>query len=121
MKAVLLALGVTAALWLAVDRLGDLTQTRPEELEPGTRSRLVLDVDVQNWHRTTEAAFDALWSVCSVQVPNRPVSVAHRGAGRFEVVLSPALAQGGRKRLVGCLQDATVDRVRAHVRAVESS
>ena len=33
----------------------------------------------------------------------------------FSVTVSPAFGENGRKRLTGCLEDATVDRVMGHV------
>jgi hypothetical protein len=33
----------------------------------------------------------------------------------FSVTVSPAFGENGRKRLTGCIEDATVDRVMGHV------
>ena len=40
--------------------------------------------------------------------------------GAYRVEISPAIGTNGRKRLVGCLEDGTLDRVRGHVEHVES-
>jgi hypothetical protein len=36
----------------------------------------------------------------------------------YTVSISPAIGENGRKRLVGCLEDATLDRVMGHVRSI---
>ena len=39
----------------------------------------------------------------------------------FTVTISPAFGENGRKRLTGCLEDATVDRVMGHVVELSSA
>jgi hypothetical protein len=41
-------------------------------------------------------------------------------SGGFEVTISPAIGNNGHKRLVGCLEDGTLDRVQGHVASVTS-
>jgi hypothetical protein len=60
--------------------------------------------------------------VCSATVGGDVTGVS-AGAGTtahdgYTVSISPAIGENGRKRLVGCLEDATLDRVMGHVRSI---
>lgn len=111
------ALGVGAVL--GVDVLGDLTQTRPDHPNPGARSEVVFDVRTRDPDSPVLPAAQGLWSACqgTIRRDSGPADVVVRGE-RARVVVAPALGTHARQRLRGCLEDATLDRVRGDVVAI---
>jgi hypothetical protein len=109
---VLLAVGSV----LGVDALADATQNRPDPIETGTRSTVVFGVDVRDGKWDEAAAALALWSTCASTVTHtRTVAGPDRAGDLWSVTLEPALGEHGRRRLVGCIEDATVDGVLGNV------
>jgi hypothetical protein len=51
-------------------------------------------------------------------VPGETSSLVTTADGGFSVTVSPAIGEHGRKRLTGCLEDGTLDRVIGHVTAM---
>jgi hypothetical protein len=114
---VVLLLAVLAAA--AVDALGDRTQNRPDSLVPGSATRIVFDVDTYDAEQPLDQSARALWYACAQTVPNQIVSVDVTAGGMATAVVSPQLGEHGRKRIEGCLKDATIDRVRGDVLSIE--
>lgn len=118
-----LAVLVVAVLGtLGIIGLAELTQNRPDPVEPGSATVVNFDVDTRDYQRGEGAAAQALWAVCSATVGGE-VSGISAPAGDavddgYTVSISPAIGENGRKRLVGCLEDATLDRVMGHVRSI---
>jgi hypothetical protein len=118
-----LAVLVVAVLGtLGIIGLAELTQNRPDPVEPGSATVVNFDVDTRDYQRGEGAAAQALWAVCSATVGGE-VSGVSAPAGDavddgYTVSISPAIGENGRKRLVGCLEDATLDRVMGHVRSI---
>lgn len=113
---------VLAALVLVavagVDWLGDLTQDRPDHVAQGSRSEVVLDVRVR--HERGPAPLEraeGLWAACRHTVWQHTAApgVVDLGGGRFRVVTEPAVGNHAWRRLQGCLEDMTIERVRATV------
>ncbi len=117
MRRALLAALAVAAVVMSVDFLADLTQDRPDRVLPGSRSEVVLEVDSRD--RTGSALLSAqgLWGACQGTVYQRLAEpgIAEVGDGRFRLQTEPALGEHAWRRLQGCLEDATLDRVKAHV------
>jgi hypothetical protein len=114
----LLVVALIVAISVAVDFLGDLTQSRPDERNFAADTELVLAVDQDRFNGGLDNAAAALWAVCSGQTTSRVVDGAgleHLGAGRYRVMLRPAVGEGEQRKLVGCLEDFTVDRVTGNV------
>ena len=56
----------------------------------------------------------ALWAICAAQTSSRVIGDGELrpiGDGRYRVVLRPAVGHHEQKKLTGCLEDLTVDRV----------
>jgi hypothetical protein len=106
---------------VSVGELGDLTQTRPDHVDPQSRSEIVLEVDTRNYHQPADDAARNLWAACSGTTGRRLVEPGLVPVGDDEVrfSLAPGLGPHARQRLVGCLEDATIDRVRGDVESVE--
>ncbi len=118
MKRRLLLLGLVVATVAGIDWLADLTQNRPDQVLPGSRSEVVLDVTVRHHFdpgRLTTA--QGLWGACQHTAFRRLVGpgMVEIGEGRFHVVTEPALGDNAWRRLKGCLEDITVDRIKADI------
>lgn len=122
-RRVLLALVLVVVGVLTVDLLGDMTQTRPDTIVPGSRSEIVMDLDAQRYKHGLDVGASHLVAACAGTT--RSVVLADPGVvrvepGRYRFDVEPGLGAHNRRRLVGCLEDLTVDRLRADVVSVET-
>ncbi|HJV08817.1 MAG TPA: hypothetical protein VJ653_04025 [Acidimicrobiales bacterium] len=117
MKRTLLLVLAIAALGLGIDALADLTQDRPDRLVPGSRSEIVLEVDSRDRGGSALLSAQGLWGACQGTVRHRLVDpgVVEVSDGRFRFETEPALGEHSWRRLQGCLEDTTLDRVKARV------
>jgi hypothetical protein len=104
--AVLTVLGVVA--------LADLTQNRPDPVVQDSITTIDFDVATRRYSGSETMAAQSLWAVCQATIGGDKTAVAEDG-DHFSVTVSPAFGENGRKRLTGCLEDATVDRVMGRV------
>jgi hypothetical protein len=123
MKAVaVLAMAVMGTL--GAIGLAELTQNRPDPVKAGSATVLTFDVDTRDYQRGDGAAAQALWAVCAATVGGELSGVPTPAEGTvddaYTVSILPAIGENGRKRLVGCLEDATLDRVMGHVRSIST-
>lgn len=111
-----LVLGLVAAVFL----MREATQNRPDPVVDGSETTVDFTVSTSRFSRGEPAAATALWAVCSATVSGdvTPVPVAHADGWRVHV--TPAIGEHGENRLVGCLEDLTVDRVVGDVVAITS-
>lgn len=117
MKRVALAILAVAAIAVGVDMLADLTQDRPDPARPGSQSEIVLRVTSRDRVGSALLSAQGLWGACQGTVRHRLVEpgVVDLGDGRFRLSTRPALGEHSWRRLQGCLEDATLDRVKASV------
>jgi hypothetical protein len=112
MKRALIAVALVAATVLGIDALGDLTQSRPDPIRDDAVTELVVSVEQDRFAQGDDAAAAALWAVCAGQTRSRadapPAAVEE---GRYRIVLAPAVGEHEARKLRGCLEDLTVDRV----------
>ena len=115
-RAVLVAVAL-AALYAGIDMLADLTQDRPDPILPGSRSEIVLDVASRDRQDSDFLAAQGLWGACQGTVRQRLVDpgVVEVDGGRFRLQTEPSLGEHAWRRLQGCLEDATLDLVKARV------
>lgn len=115
-RAVLLVLAA-AMLTLGIDALADLTQDRPDHVVPGSRSAIVLEVDSRDRTGSNHLSAQGLWGACQGTVYQRLLEpgVVERTDGHFLLTTEPALGEHAWRRLQGCLEDATLDRVKGRV------
>jgi hypothetical protein len=111
---------LVAVAVVGVDALADLTQNRPDAVVDGTTTVVAFDVGTRDYNGTDIEAANALWAVCAATVSGTTTAPREAAAGGFEVTVSPAIGNNGHKRLVGCLEDGTLDRVQGHVASVTS-
>ena len=117
MKRILLTVALVAAGFFGIDALADRTQNRPDRPRPGSSTEIVLSVEGRGQQESPVYAAESLWGACRGTVTQSlagpgPVEVA---PGRVRLVTEPALGPHAWRRLRGCLEDATVDLVRARV------
>jgi hypothetical protein len=110
---VILLVAVLAAA--VVDALRDRTENREDIPVAGTRSVVTFDVDTYDAVQPIGEAARALWYACNETVANRLTALQIGDGGNGVATLSPAMGRHERQRLTGCLEDATIDRVRGEV------
>ena len=117
MKRAVLLLVAALAVALGVDGLADLTQDRPDHVIPGSRSEIVLDLQSRDRGGSAMLSAQGLWGACQGTVRHRLAEpgVIEVSDGRFRLVTEPALGEHSWRRLQGCLEDTTLDKVKAHV------
>lgn len=117
MKRAVVAVVAVAAMVMGIDFLADLTQDRPDRVVPGSRSEVVLEVRSRDRTGSDLMSAQGLWGACQGTVYQRLAEpgVTEVGDGRFRLQTEPALGEHAWRRLQGCLEDATLDRVKGHV------
>jgi hypothetical protein len=122
MKAALVILAMVVLAAVAVDQLGDLTQTRSDRRIPGSRSEVILRVETRQPFKTSAESAAALWGACSGTVGHRlePPGLVPAGENMFRLTVAPSLGSHARRRLRGCLDDTTLDRVIGRVTSIRT-
>lgn len=102
--------------------LGDLTQTRSDHPAPGAATEVVYEVILRDERRPFLPAAQSLWAACqgTMERATGPADV-HLDGRIARVVVTPALGAHAQQRLRGCLEDATLDRIRGDVVAMRST
>ena len=121
MKRVLVGLlGAALAVALVIE-LMEMTQNRHDTDRHDGTSTIVVSLSTKRGF-DTELAAHSLWAACQPTVlANRLVSLTRNADGEhLALAVAPALGEHAERRLVGCLEDATVDLVSAHVVSVRS-
>ncbi len=121
MKRAAILFAVLAVAFVAVGEVGDVTQDRPDKVSRDSSSRVVFDVATRRSLRTEAEAALALWAVCSHTITRHVVDGPEPVPDGFAVTLAPALGEHSRRRLTGCLEDTTIDRVLGDVVAISST
>ena len=118
MKRIVVVAVLVAVTIAGVDWLADLTQDRPDRVAAGSRSEIVLDVRVrQSFDPAPLRRAETLWGACEATVYQRLAEpgLVELEAGRFLAVTEPAIGEHAWRRLQGCLEDLTLDRLHGHV------
>jgi hypothetical protein len=104
----------------AVFALAGATQSRPDVVREGTSSELTLQIFGDSHVSPTSAAV-RLWEACSGTVPRAVEARSFEGSGNtvVEIELAPAIGPNGERKLRGCLEDATLDKIQAAVVSFE--
>ena len=123
MRRFLLVVALVVVGAASVDTLGDLTQSRPDEVVAGSRSEIVVEVRSKGYRPGVDEEARNLVAACAgtsghTLVGDPGVEIIGKGAVRFSV--EPALGTHNRRKLVGCLGDSTIERLQGHVASVET-
>jgi hypothetical protein len=115
MKHVAVVLAVAVLGVVGFHELAEMTRNEDDVRAAGTVSEVVIDVHTRRIDDTVGA--EALWAACHTMVafadtvtPLTHVDDAQH-PHRYRVRVTPALGENDRRRLRGCLEDGTVDRV----------
>lgn len=107
-----------AAAVVAVIALRDATLSTHQPVPAESRIELVLRLTERGGEarQTDEEMTEALILLCRLEVNSDPVSQPRAlGEGRFSMVLAPSMDTTDRRQFRGCLEDWTIDHVRADV------
>jgi hypothetical protein len=111
------ALGLTAGV-LGVFALREATLSTHGHVDPDSRVEIVIDARSRHreFRQTLPEMVEALFLACRLEVSSDVVGpIRSDGDGRFRAVLQPALDETNEKQLRGCLEDWTLDSLRADV------
>jgi hypothetical protein len=114
-----LAVGATAVLLLR-----EATLSTHQPVPAGSRATVVVDVDTRNRERDQHPGemVSALLTVCRLEVDSDLIGeVVALGEGRYRAVLTPALDETNRRQFLGCVEDWTIDGLRADVVALDQT
>jgi hypothetical protein len=116
-RSVFILLLVFAGLSVFVDTLGDLTQNRPDPDIQGQAGAITLDITLNGWTRSEVNAAHTLWAACKGTVTRDMTATGfmRNADGTITMLVTPAPGESAQRRLTGCLEDATLDNVRAGV------
>ena len=111
----LVALSVVVVYGIKV--LGDLTQNRPDAPATAGSGLITLDIERRGYGRSDLTAARSLWGACSVTLSSRfqATSFSQVGPEKVAFVIEPSLGSNAQRRLRGCLDDALIDNMQAHV------
>lgn len=95
----------------------------PEPPDPGRAVTVDLVVMRRNLEQQDLEVGMALWTVCRTRIPEPVLLVSLEqadpaGSAQLRLTMSPAPGRSDTTELVGCLQDAVIERVRADVLTV---
>ncbi len=111
------AVGLSVGV-LGVFALREATLSTHGPVDPDSRVEIVIDARTRHreFGQTRPEMVEALLLACRLEVSSDLVGpVRSEGDGRFRAVLQPALDETNEKQLRGCLEDWTLDSLRADV------
>jgi hypothetical protein len=112
-------LALAVATVVGIGALMEATQNRPDDPPPGSSSTLAFTVSTRGFPGGEQTAARTLMAVCAATVDEATITVPAKARettdDAWRVTITPALGEHGRKRLEGCLEDVTLDRVIGHV------
>lgn len=103
-----------------VKAMGDATQTRVDERHDDMKTEVVVHLEGKNYRQSLDTAAFALWGSCSATVGGDLVDpgIEPLGDGTYRFAMTPSLGHHGKERLLGCLRDLGIDRVKSNVESV---
>jgi hypothetical protein len=109
-------IGALAVAW-AVQMLAEATQARPDAAGTGYVTVIDLEVSSRGANPLIEDDVEALVVACEPRLPDStrvrdPLVI---GPGEVRLVVEPALGDTASRRFRGCLEDATLDLIDAHL------
>jgi hypothetical protein len=118
--AVVIAVGSLLTV-AAINLLAEATQSRDEASDVTGTTQIELAIDQRGRDRSPETVASALWTACehTLRVDATLVETQMLSGNHVQLTLDGGLGELARRRLFGCLEDATLDLVRASVRDYE--
>ena len=108
---------VVAATAIGIAALRDATMSTTEPVDEDAVLVLTLDVDTREAFGAVDDLVEALYVSCRVRLPDdtRLVEAIETPGALGRLVVAPAVGRTSGRRFIGCLEDATIDRVTAQV------
>jgi hypothetical protein len=121
MKRMLILIVLVAVGVLVVDQLGDATQTRDDERSSDRKTQVVIHIEGKHYRQSLDTAAQALYASCTATVGGELVDpgIEKVGDGEYRFAMTPSLGEHGKERLLGCLNDLGIDRLKSNVQSVE--
>ncbi|MDQ3384605.1 MAG: hypothetical protein M3503_01125 [Actinomycetota bacterium] len=115
MKALLVVL-LAAATVGAIVALRETTMTRHTPVDASTEMEVVLHASSNVEQTNLGEMVEALFVTCQLQVATNPTGPpTPLGDDTYLLGMSPALDESDQRQLVGCLEDAVLNRLQASV------
>ena len=107
---------LVAATVGAIVALRETTMTRHTPVDASTEMELVLHASSNVDDAHLDEMVEALFSTCQLQVATNPTGPpTPLGDDTYLLGMRPALDESDQRQLVGCLEDAVLDRLQATV------
>lgn len=121
MKLIAIVLLVAGGIW-AAGTLGDLTQARGDPVVRESRSEVVMQVTSRGYKHDLDLGAQHLVAACAgttfMRIADDP-GVVEIEPGVYQFTVEPALGTYNQRKLLGCLQDLTVNRLLANIVSIE--
>lgn len=99
--------------------LRETTMTRHTPVDPTSEMELVLHASSNVPGADLDEMVEALFATCQLQVATDPLGrPTDLGADTYLLGMRPALDESDQRQLVGCLEDAVLDRLQASVLSI---
>ena len=121
-QAALAAVGLVIGV-LGVLALRNATLSTHERVRHADRTIIVVRASVRNaeHNQSLDESVEALLTACRLEVTSDlEADPLPLGEGRFRASLVPALDDTNRRQFRGCVEDWTIDQIRADVLTLES-
>jgi hypothetical protein len=103
-----------------INLLADASESRPEALDAQRTTVVDLSIDQKRTQRSDATVAEAFWIACRNTVPPEAQLVGTAEiTGGARLTIDRGLGELRRRRLFGCIEDATLDLVRASVTSFE--
>jgi hypothetical protein len=101
--------------------IGDATQTRPDERHGDRKTTVVIHLEGKHYRQSLDVAAQALYGKCAATVAGDLVDpgIERLRPGRYRFAMTPSLGDHGKERLLGCINDLSIERLRSNVESVE--
>jgi hypothetical protein len=103
-----------------INLLADASESRPESLDNQHTTVVDVSIDQKRTQRPDSAVGEALWTACRNTLPPEAQLVSAVDIpGGVRLTVGRGLGELRRRRLFGCIEDATLELVRASVTSFE--
>ena len=105
-----------------VDALGDATQTRDDERRTDQATQIVFHVEGKHFrNRSTPPRWHCSASAVDGRRARRRPRHRTGRPGDYRFAMTPTLGDHGKERLLGCMNDLTIERLRSNVESVHDA
>jgi hypothetical protein len=114
---VLVLVGVLGIV--GIGALADATQNRIDPPpDPDSTSAVVFEVESRRYPGDIDPG-TVLWTACSGTIRHELLDIAEVDDNTYRATIQPELGKNAQRRLEGCLNDSTVDRLNGNVVSID--